>query len=331
MPHIMTSSQRSTDVTALITTYNQDLQSALSSIASAVLQNDLSVQILIADDCSNVDPVQVYTQFLDYLGHRNYRIVRHKRNVQTVRNIAEALPAVRSPFVKCFGAGDLLFSFDTLSASVAKLSNSHTSGGFGRIVTFSNGASSGRPFLAPRNPERYNENKSIEKQARLFAHQMLTADWIPAGSQFWRTEVLYAILNILSKEFKVRYCEDFAMSLMLFDAVPCYLDAPILWYKLDGGISTGGSTESIKRLYQDHSNFYSEAAKNNPFRMHLRAARLGFSLRRFIALHTPTYRALQAKVAMSYQDNTKSYPYNELFIEAHNLAEHFIDTRSIEY
>lgn len=329
MPHSMTSCSRTADITALITTYNQDLKSTLVSLASAALQKNLDVQILIADDCSRVDSTQAYARFLDYLGQRNYRIVRHERNVQTVRNIVGALPYARSPIVKCFGAGDLLYSFDTLSHIVSALSTSHVCCGFGNLIAFNQRAEGGVRFQAPRNPEQYSSSSSLAL-SKLFSQQMLTADWIPGCCQFWQTKKLAEMLDILSSGYRIRYCEDFAMTLALYEEIPCHLDTPTLWYDFGGGISTGGSFESVKRLYKDHSNFYSKAAEMNPFGNHLRAARLGFDIRRFVALHSPIYRALQVKVADRYQNASDFYPYNELFIKAHNLVDRFMTTQCIE-
>lgn len=331
MTDIISSAHRSADITALITTYNQRLQATLLSAASAVLQKGLRVQIVIADDCSSTNLSQVYAQFLDYVGHTSYRVIRHNHNVKTVRNIANALPAVNSPIVKCFGAGDLLYSFDTLSNSASVLSKSDASCGFGRILTFDNDNDGGRLFTAPRSPNSYSFDSSLTNRSKLFSNQMLKADWIPAGSQFWRTEALKSTLSKLSDVYGVRYCEDFAMTLALFEDLPHFLDEPVLWYEFSGGISTGGNTESIKRLYTDHEHFYSNAALNNPFSMKLHTARLGFNLRRFIALQTPIYRMLQAKVAASYQSTSDTrYPYNELFHEAHDLVNRFISTHNIK-
>lgn len=331
MTDILSSTHRSADITALITTYNQRIQATLLSTASAVLQKGLRVQIVIADDCSSTNLSQVYSQFLDYAGHTNYQVIRHNHNVKTVRNIANALPAVNSPIVKCFGAGDLLYSYNTLSDSASALSKSGASCGFGRILTFENNADGGRLFTAPRNPNSYSVDSSLTNRSKLFSNQMLNADWIPAGSQFWRTETLESILFKLSDVYGVRYCEDFAITLELFEGLPYFLDEPVLWYEFSGGISTGGNAESIKRLYADHEHFYSNATRTNPFSMRLYAARLGFDFRRFIALHTPIYRLLQAKVAASYQSATDTrYPYNELFREAHDLVNRFISTHKIK-
>lgn len=329
MPHSITPSSHAADITALITTYNQGLRSTLASIASAALQKGPIIQILIADDCSRIDSTQTYARFLDYLGHRDYQIVRHGCNMQTVRNIAAALPYAHSPFVKCFGAGDLLYSFDTLARIVSVLSASHSCCGFGNLIAFNKRAEGGIRFQAPRNPGRYSDCPS-PNLSKLFSHQMFAADWVPGCSQFWQTEKLATMLSILSSDYCVRFCEDFAMTLGLYEEAPCYIDTPTLWYDFGDGISTSGNSKSIKRLYKDHSNFYSRAAEMNPFGNRLRAARLGFSLRRFIALHSAIYRTLQEKVARSYQKTSDSYLFNELFIEAHDLVDRFLSAQCIE-
>ena len=311
------------DITALITTYNQRLESTLLSIASAATQKQCNVQIVIADDHSQDDHSCVYAQFLDYLGCTNYRIVRHEENKKTVKNISEALPYASAPFVKCFGAGDLLFSATTLRDVVELLSDSGSSGGFGQILSFTPDSIGGTYFNAPRNAAEYQGPHS-DMNKELFFHQMLSADWIPGGCQFFATDMLERLLRTLADEFSVQYCEDFAMTLMLREEVPCFLDKPLLWYDFGDGISTDKSLNSARKLYRDHSSFYSGVARTRPFGSALLAARSGFALRKLVALHTPLYQTLRARTARSYQQNDNPVSFNDFYIACHERVNAFL-------
>lgn len=313
----------SADITALITTYNQNLESTLLSIASAALQAQCKVQIVVADDHSQSDNCDAYVRFLNYLGFTNHHMVRHEENLKTVRNISETLTHANAPFVKCFGAGDLLFSSTTLYDVVNLLSDSGSSGGFGQILSFTPESTGGTYFNAPRNAADYLEpQRDINKG--LFFHQLLYADWIPGCCQFFATDRLRALLHSLANEFSVQYCEDFAMTLMLREEVPCFLEEPILWYDFGDGISTDRSLDSARKLYRDHSNFYSGIAHTKPFGSALLAARFGFALRKFIAFHTPLYQALRARAACSYQQKDNSVMFNSFYIECHELVNTFL-------
>ena len=311
------------DITALITTYNQNLESTLLSIASAALQEQCKVQIVVADDHSRIDYSEAFAYFFDYLGFTNYRFVRHDNNLKTVRNISEALTHANAPFVKCFGAGDLLFSSTTLYDVVNLLSGSGSSGGFGQILSFTPESTGGTYFNAPRDAASYRGPQS-DQNRHLFFHQMLYADWIPGGCQFFATDRLRGLLRTLANEFSVQYCEDFAMTLMLREEVPCFLEEPILWYDFGGGISTDRSLDSAGKLYRDHSNFYSGVAHTKPFGSALLAARFGFALRKFIAFHTPLYQALRARAAWGYQQKDNPVTFNSFYIECHELVNTFL-------
>lgn len=312
------------DITLLITAYNQDLKACLNAIASAALQRDCAVQIIIADDCSRIDHSDTFRSFLVHLGHRDFCIVRHPQNLKTVRNILEALPHANAPYIKCMGAGDLLYGNHTLAQIVETLETTNAPGGFGNIISFSDGNSTGGTrFAAPRSASDYRIGAQ-EDNANLFINQMMSADWIPGCSQFFVTEHLGRLLNELTQVYDVRYCEDFAMTLMLYNATPVYLDEPILWYNFGDGISTSGNIESVRRLYRDHSSFYRVAAQRNPFKTHLVTARAAFLLRRFIALDTPIYRMLQRAVARNYASDRSPYPYNEFFQTCHERVDRFL-------
>lgn len=313
----------SADITALITTYNQNLESTLLSIASAALQAQCKVQIVVADDHSQSDNCDAYVRFLNYLGFTNHHMVRHEENLKTVRNISETLTHANAPFVKCFGAGDLLFSSTTLYDVVNLLSDSGSSGGFGQILSFTPESTGGTYFNAPRNAADYRGPQS-GMNMNLFFHQMLYADWIPGCCQFFTTDRLRNLLRTLANEFSVQYCEDFAMTLMLREEVPCFLEEPILWYDFGDGISTDRSLDSARKLYRDHSNFYSGIAHTKPFGSALLAARFGFALRKFIAFHTPLYQALRARAACSYQQKDNSVMFNSFYIECHELVNTFL-------
>lgn len=313
----------SADITALITTYNQNLDATLLSIASAALQAQCEVQIVVADDHSQNDHSNAYASFFDYLGFTDYCIVRHQENLKTVRNIFKALPHVRAPLIKCFGAGDLLFSSATLHDVVELLTNSGSSGGFGQILSFTSDSAGGTYFNAPRNAAEYQGPQS-DMNKELFLHQMFYADWIPGCCQFFATDKLKRLLCTLADEFSVQYCEDFAMTLMLREEVPCFLDKPLLWYDFGDGISTDKSLNSARKLYRDHSNFYSGVAHTRPFGSTLLSARSGFALRKFVALHTPLYQTLRARTARSYQQNGNPVSFNDCYFECHERVNAFL-------
>lgn len=315
------------DITAIITVYNQPVRSTLVSLASAALQQGCDVKVLVADDCSSSDHSATFGDFLAYIGVRSFEIVRARSNLKTVANIKNALGSADAPYVKCFGSGDLLYAQHTLLDIIEHLSNGNAPSGFGEILVYQGGKGSGAPFQAPRAAGLYQDDSPALRR-RLLREQLLKADWIPGGSQFFSTDLLKRLLSILSEQCHVKYCEDFAMTLQLFESMPSYLHSPVLWYEFGGGISSSGSSSSVKRMYLDHANFYREVARQRPYGSGYAIPRLMFSIRKAIALHTPVYGLLQRRCAASYVSAEGGTPLNQFFFECQEVVDRFLSTQT---
>ena len=314
------------DVSVVLTTYNQDLNDILMSCASVMLQRGVFCELIVADDASNENKFQDIESFLK----RNFpgasvRFVSHSENVKTVKNLLDGISNAQGRYTKELGAGDLLYDYSTLSSLIACAKDNSSNAVFGKINCFMD---SERGYLtscfnAPRNACFYSQDVPCVKQAMV---SVINADWIPGSAQFYRTDLYEKLLFTLSNDYKVKYCEDFAGVLSLIDRPFSFLNHPILWYKLGDGISTNGSKASRKRMYLDHSNFYSglrqSRLSNEPGFI---KAGLGFKIRKFAALHTPMAAILQKMVANSYQsESNESVQLTELFKESAEMVNHFV-------
>lgn len=315
------------DIAAVITVYNQPLRSTLLSLASAALQQGCDVKVLVADDCSSSDHSATFKNFLAYVGARSFEIVRARSNLKTVANIKNALGSADAPYVKCFGSGDLLYARHTLLDIIEHLSNGSAPSGFGEIRVYQSGQRNGARFRAPRAARLY-QGDSPALRRRLLREQLLKADWIPGGSQFFSTDLLERLLSILSEQCHVRYCEDFAMTLQLFESMPSYLQSPVLWYEFGGGISSSGNSSSVKRMYLDHTNFYREVARQRPYGSRYAIPSLMFGVRRAIALYTPVYGLLQRRCAASYVSPEGDTPLNQFFFECQETVDRFLSAQT---
>lgn len=292
-------------MSVIVITYNQSPQSIFQTLNSIVCQNFDDFEVIISDDGSKVTHSEAIGEYLDNSDFRNYRIITRDNNVGTVKNILEAMLSASGEFVKCIGAGDLLYSPNTLNEIYDFCKQNRVTLGFGLIKAYSlnNGELSIQPFHAPRNTEVYRkESNSSEKLEQL----LINDDWLPGSGLFYQKDSLIDLFTILSNDFKVKYCEDLVVPLVLFEGNIDYLDKYILWYEWGVGISNDGSSAARERMYKDHSNYFVHLAYQYPKNSIVKRAKNRFVLKRFVMLHTPLGNILNRFRSTQYLDESKS-------------------------
>lgn len=281
-------------VSCILTTFNQPFSSVRRSIDSVLLQTGIDVELIIEDDCSNRNLIDSINNYLrDKHSHIPVLFKENTTNVKTVLNIARGVELAKYSLVKTVDAGDTLYDSNTLSNIACYMAENQCKAGFGQIYRFYNrkGRLSFDYYDAPKNPTDFSALNLNDGNSRLI-NQLLTANWIPASAQFYSTGYYYDLLSELSEEYEVLYCQDFAASLALRNSTLSYLNQPIYWYEWGTGISTNGSSDSRRRLYRDHRNFYSKLLDKNLADQRYKAAYKRFRLREFIALKSPFYLPL---------------------------------------
>ena len=313
------------DISVVLTTYNQSIEDTLVSAASVLLQKDINQELIISDDASWDNHFTLIEDFIrKNFPKARYTLLSHATNQKTVLNLYDGIRQAQGKYSKELGAGDLLYDYGTLNSLFDFCETTQAEAGFGREICFSPAATTYTTshFNAPKNPSLYLPTNAPKKHAMDI---VLAADWIPGPVQFFNTKVYADLLNSLSTQYGVLYCEDFVAVLSLFERPFSFLDLPIAWYKWGDGISTTGSVSSRRRMYDDHSSFYRNLAKSplgeNPKFL---LTQFLFALRRFAALHTPLASALQAMNANSYGVGEEGPELTPLFHEARELTTNYI-------
>lgn len=283
------------DITVIVTVYNQPLSDVKKTLASIASQTGCTYELLIGDDYSKEDKTTEIEALCRELRINHFRVIRHERNLKTVGNILQCLKSATGTYVKTIGSGDTLFNESTLQNIVAFCESNDIKAGFGDVIIEQTGAR----FVAPRNTEDF-EVGSTPDRAQLLKHALMWADWIPGGSQFFEKGYFVSLMSKLYHDYGVRYCEDFAQIAALSEGMVYHLALPVLVYDNEGGISTSGSMDSRKRMYDDHLRFYQGIKNERPIGLSLVKEYAMFSFRRFIALKTPVYPLLQRLTMRSY-------------------------------
>lgn len=278
-------------ISVVVTTYNQNTRALAMTLESVIEQSCDNVEIIIADDCSKVDPSDFLRNLFKEHSFTNYSIVRSPNNVGTVANLIRGLSTASFDLVKPLSPGDALFNPSTLSNISSFVQQTGSKIGFGRIVSYLPDATFS-PYRAPQLLEFYQDNNQDSRS--ILQSQILDTDWIPGCCLFYERTLMLSYLKELTDAAHVKYCEDLACPLFAADGIriDC-LNQNILWYEMGTGISTSGGTSSVKRMYQDHHNFYEYLMTRIPDKALAKRASRAFSLREFIALRTPFYRFAQ--------------------------------------
>lgn len=314
------------DASVVLTTYNQPLADVLLSCASVLLQNDLSYELIITDDSSDNSHFAEIKDFVE----RNFpdskvKYLNHSTNQKTVLNLYDGVSCADGFYTKELGAGDMLYDYQTLAHLVNYANLNQSEALFGKIACYlyKGRNISTTSFNAPKDNSFYSGKIPHIDQAM---KMILTADWIPGSAQFYRTDLYGNLLKSLSDDYGVLYCEDFVAVLSLINRPFSFLDETILWYKVGDGISTNGSDASRKRMYSDHSRFYT-GLQNSPLSMNhgYYLALLWFKIRKLFALHSPFAGELQKLAAKSYQTtNEPDIPLTTLFWDCFERVQDYL-------
>lgn len=323
-------SSEHTEVSAIVTYYNQSLDDLLFTLSSCVLQQGVDFDIVVADDFSGHDYGEEIRRFFASVGFSNYQIVRQPQNMKTVSNILSALGACRGRYIKTIGSEDALFSEHTLRDVVDYCVENDCGAGFGKYCAFQkeDGDYTCGEFEAPRNKRNYIEQKP---QSEILKQQLTSADWIPGGAQFFEKELFERLLHVLQDDYGIRYCEDFAATIALCDPGIRigFLDEFLIYYAVGSGISTSSARTKPYAIYADHQSLYGRIGRSNPYGMSFRVAQALFVLRKFVALRTPIYHMLRKREFQSRSRDNGGQPrasVGNFFFECLDMAKAYAES-----
>ena len=96
-------------VSVILCTYNPDWRKLKATLLSAAMQEDIDFEIVLTDDGSGEDHFREAAALLDSRGFSDYRIVKNKTNVGTVRNLLGAARQARGEYIAAISPGGYAF------------------------------------------------------------------------------------------------------------------------------------------------------------------------------------------------------------------------------
>lgn len=238
-----------TDISVLVLSYNPVWEKLKRTLLSIILQKDISLEIVVADDGSkNNYKEDVEALFFEY-GFNNYKYVVSKVNQGTVLNVTMGLEYCESQYIKLLSPGDYLYSDMVLHNWLEFMNENHYGISFGDAVYY-NHESNLRIISTAHQPtnmsvyiKRKNENIIRKNYLEIY-------DLILGASLLAKKDLMEIYLKQIAN--KVIFTEDLIYRLMVFDGIRIYYyNKIVIWYEYASGVSDSKNKVWIERMQKD--------------------------------------------------------------------------------
>ncbi len=247
------------EVSVVLLTYNANFEKLKSTINSVIKQENISVELIIADDGSSEFPYKKIEQYLNERKFRDYTIVNNPRNQGTVKNYLSGINRAKGKYVKGISPGDYFYDCHCLRKMIDYMELHAYQVCFGKAAYYCIEQEHYR-LISYHNPfdlevYRNRNEKKILKNYFVYQDYALGANFV--------VEKILLQNNLQKIEQDVKYAEDTSVLLMLANGEKLgFFDDYIIWYEYGTGISTNASDKWNQILYNENKAVY-EMIKGN--------------------------------------------------------------------
>ena len=245
--------KKTIQITVVVASYNPKWEKLRSTIQSALLQKNICIELIIADDGSKIDYHEKVDELVKKYGLKDYTFLSSEKNHGTVKNIIRAVKIARGKYIRIISPGDYLYNDNSLSDWYLYMEQNGYSVSFGGGVYYND--DEGRcniieSYSSPRNLFLY-EGKRNEHAIR--KHYLQLDDMALGAAFLTEKDILLKYLTLLCD--KVRLGEDFLYKLMVFDKIRLHYYAfPVVWYEVGHGISSSTNGKYDAQMLSDWKN-----------------------------------------------------------------------------
>ena len=236
------------DVSICVLTYHPDPREEMTTILSALKQEGVSFEIIIADDGSEKNLFPEAEALFRRHGFGDYQLIAHEKNQGTVRNCLDAVRKARGEYTKLISPGDYLYGRQVLKEITAYMRAKKSRACFSDLIHYpkSDPHRAKTEAAMPRATAPYHRENLKEQQL----YYLVLGDKACGAAWMTETETLKAYLELIAG--KVIYSEDSVYRLMVADGIPLTHQAITSeFYQAGEGISTNGNTAWREKLYRD--------------------------------------------------------------------------------
>lgn len=232
------------NVSIIVATYNSNWNKLKATIKSICIQKEINIQIIFADDGSDIKHNVKIVELLKELNFGNYIFSDLKENSGTVLNIYNACQYVMYDYIKLISPGDLFYDNRVLKVLCESFKKYDSDVVFGNAVYY-NCFNYKIEFLCkklnPNFPYLFDCESSYKK---LFVDYILANDTILGANLMFTTSFFIKYLNLIKD--KVKFAEDMMLKIMVFNkAKITYINKNLIYYDYGIGISHNINTKKL--------------------------------------------------------------------------------------
>ncbi len=244
-------------VSVIVATYNFNVKKTIATLNSVILQKNVSIEIIIADDGSkNTEDFDIIEAHIKKNNFEAYKIIKNKENQGTVKNLFSGLKQAVGKYVYFISPGDYLFDDCVLHDFYEFCEKNNSKLVFGDAVCY-NFDNDGKVNIsdipsAPKRAECYSADKSLffKKVAFLFGN------FVVGPAYFREKNTTIECFKIIEKNSK--FVEDNTSTAIAFaNGINLdYFRRNIVWYETGTGVSTSSDDKWKKILDEDFRRNY---------------------------------------------------------------------------
>lgn len=234
-------------ISLLVLTYNPDYRKLLATIKSGLIQENVELQIVVADDGSEYfDPIQI-VEFFEQNDFHSYVITSLKSNGGTVKNLVNGLQYCKGEYTKLISPGDLLNGSDCLNSWIECIKMNNAVVSFSDCIHYYFEGETVKTVRVKADPQCV---KNYYKNT--WAYDYIVFDDVVTGAcTLAKTDAMIKYCNYI--DGKVIFTEDNIYRLMAYkDETACYFSRDAVLYEHGIGISTSGNEKWLKRIFDDY-------------------------------------------------------------------------------
>lgn len=264
------------DVSVVVLTYYPDKVKLISTIKSVLLQENVSFEILIADDGSDDFFKEDIKKIMSEYNFTDFKFIDHSENQGTVINFYDAVMQSSGRIIKPISPGDYLYDNNTLFKVCNFMDEQDADAAFGDLIYYSNdGKFVVYDKLAPIYDKLYLDYNAYNS-GKIAKYLIKYSDSICGAALFYRSSILREYLPKVIGT--VIYAEDAITQILALESKRILkIKDFVVFYEYGTGISTQGVFNN-NRMLSDFIRFYELLIKMFPKKRYIKNAIKRFNL-----------------------------------------------------
>lgn len=295
-------------ISVLILTYNSSYDDLMNTVDSILKQKEIELEIVISDDGSTEFCIDEIGEYLNSKSFTNYKIIKNKTNVGTVKNFYYGLQNVSNEYVKDISPGDMLYGEYALRDWLRYVIEKKADWSFCNVIYYKYNNKKIIPIemkTSPQNIRIYNGSNFDKIRWQYF----VLGDISVGAAMIFKKKTMLSYTEQIIDE--VKYAEDNIFRMAMFDGVPfCFCDRYFVLYEYGTGISTSKNEKWSKVIEKDFNvtnDILSKRDNVNCFqRKMIEAVQIIFGKNKFRKIFVKSYLIYRIYTKMFTR---KSIPY----------------------